>query len=133
MSINKVEVDGNLSRDPEVNLSQGGAAYWTGTLAHTEVRWDKDRKADMPKVNWIRLIAFGDVATRLDHEALTKGDALLITGSLSTSTVEKDTGTKETKTSVEVKAYSVLRRSRYTRPTPAPAEDDPWGAPGGSR
>lgn len=132
MAINKVEVEGNLSRDPETKLSEGGAPYWAGSFGIPGVRWDRTTRQEVPKTTWARLVAFNDVARRLDEEGLVKGDSLLIVGALDTIVVDKN-GAKETKTSIEVKSYDVQRRSRAARQAPAEQAEDPWGAPGGTR
>ena len=64
-NINICFFSGNLTRDPEVNISAAGNAYARFTIASNDEVYDVATTSYSTIVNFIDCIAFGDLAERL--------------------------------------------------------------------
>ena len=60
--INKVILLGNVGRDPEVRLTQGGNSVATLSVATSESWHDKQSGDKKEATEWHRVIAFGRLA-----------------------------------------------------------------------
>ena len=82
-SLNKVQLIGNLGRDPEVRHMPSGAPVATLSIATSE-RW-KDKETGEPKeaTEWHRVVLYGHNA-ELAGEHLTTGSQVYVEGALST-------------------------------------------------
>jgi single-stranded DNA-binding protein len=97
-----VLVSGEIFRGPEVRTSKAGKDYYTATL----------RAADGTETTYWSLVAFADVATKLQR--LHVGDMLAAQGRLKTETFEKN---GQTRVSLSILANSILplRQPRATK------------------
>jgi single-strand DNA-binding protein len=82
-SLNKVQLIGNLGRDPEVRYAPNGTAFATLSLATSE-RW-KDKESGEPResTEWHRVV-FADKLAEIAGEYLIKGSQIYIEGKLKT-------------------------------------------------
>jgi len=82
-SLNKVQLIGNLGRDPEVRYATDGTAFATLSLATSE-RW-KDKETGEPResTEWHRVVFSGKLA-EIAGEYLIKGSAIYVEGKLKT-------------------------------------------------
>lgn len=131
--LNEVRIEGGLTSDPVSGyLDQSGAAYWRGTLASEGTRYDRDKRGTVTVTTFAYCTAIGYPAEELMASGVGKGDKIRVEGSLENRMVESRDGAKESKTHVEVKLHSVLRR-RAASSRPA---DTSWGStpadPGGN-
>lgn len=132
--MNRVELVGGLTREPEVRITPSGTATWFATLAVPGTRYDSSARQEVVKTTYVSLVAFGWQAEQLTDENYGKGDTLHVLGELDQYEKEGPDGQKERKTRVSVlTAAPVRRRSQGHSSTPAPparppssAGADPW-------
>jgi single-strand DNA-binding protein len=87
--INRVELIGNLGKDPEVRHTASGDAVTTITLATSEYWKDKQTGEQKEKTEWHRIVFFGKVA-EIAGDYLRQGSQCRIVGKLQTRDYEKD-------------------------------------------
>lgn len=90
MSNNRVELTGNVGRDPEIRTTQNGVKVAMYSLA---VRKRNPKDKDKPITNWFNIVAFGDQADDVE-KALKKGTYAKVIGSLNTRDYEDKDGKK---------------------------------------
>lgn len=90
--MNRVQIMGNLGKDPEIKLTNGGK-----TVAKLSVA--VNRKYTTPKgeekqyAEWINVVAWGKLAEAVGNE-LQKGDRVFVEGRYSTRSYEDKSGSK---------------------------------------
>lgn len=92
MSINKVMASGNIVRDPELRMTQGGTPVLTFSLAVNDRRKVGDNWEDKP--NFIECSMFGARAESVSNY-MQKGTKVCIDGKIDQQSWEKD-GQKRT-------------------------------------
>lgn len=80
-SLNKVQIIGNLGRDPETRYMPSGDAMTTLAIATSETWKDKNTGEKKDAVEWHRVTAFGKLA-EIMGQYLKKGSKVYIEGSL---------------------------------------------------
>ena len=162
MSMNRVEVSGGLTRDPELTyMERSGSALCEITLAVNGTRYNFESRSQEVTTSYISVKAWGSLAEELAEADVAKGDELLVIGELEQRTIEKRDKSKESKTHVKALGFHVVRRrgagsspagrapARVTSPPPQEpqygADEEPfirdsgtwlpgaWGAYPGSR
>jgi single-strand DNA-binding protein len=120
---NRVTLFGNLGAEPELRTTGTGVPVMSFSLATNEVWIDKDQNKQ-EKTEWHRIVMFGSRATPLSR-MLSKGERVLVEGSLRTSSYEKD-GVKRYKTEVIASdvCFGQARSGRSSTPAAAAAELD---------
>lgn len=98
-AINTITITGNLTRDPDMGYSQGGAAFTKFSLA---VNSEKD------KAIFINCVVFGKQAEFVAQN-ISKGDSVAVTGRLDIDEWEKD-GVKRTAPKVIVNNFVALSK-----------------------
>lgn len=92
-SLNKVQLIGNLTRDPELKYTPNGAAVCTISLA-TNRSWTTDTGEKKDEADFHRLVAWNKLA-EICGQLLKKGRKIYVEGRLSTrSWQDKDGQTK---------------------------------------
>lgn len=81
-SLNKVELIGNLTRDPELRFTPSGAAVCTFGLA-TNRQWNTDSGEKKEEVEFHRIVAWNKLA-ELCGQLLAKGRKVYVEGRLQT-------------------------------------------------
>lgn len=113
MSLNHVALIGNLTRDPEIKVVKSGGkdvSVVKFTLAENRSFKKKDGTWD-EQTNWIRCEAWDSGANAI-AEKFTKGDQMLVEGSLRTNTWEDTaTGKQRTDVTVRVEKFSKIHRA----------------------
>jgi len=82
-SLNKVQIIGNLGRDPEVRYSPDGAAIANISLATTTQWKDKATRGRQERTEWHHVVFYGRLA-EIAREYAHKGSLVYIEGSLRT-------------------------------------------------
>jgi single-strand DNA-binding protein len=82
-SLNKVQIIGNLGRDPEVRYSADGAAIANMSLATTSQWKDKETRGKQERTEWHRVVFYGRLA-EIAREYTHKGSLVYVEGSLHT-------------------------------------------------
>ncbi len=128
MSINRVEVSGGLTRDPELTyMERSGSALCEITLAVNGARYNFERRSQEVTTSYISVKAWGSLAEELAEADVSKGDELLVIGELEQRTIEKRDKSKESKTHVKALGFHVVRR-RGAGSSPAGRAAPPRGA-----
>jgi single-strand DNA-binding protein len=82
-SLNRVQIIGNLGRDPEVRYSPEGAAIANMSLATTSQWKDKETRGKQERTEWHRVVFYGRQA-EIVRECTHKGSLVYVEGSLRT-------------------------------------------------
>lgn len=94
-SLNKIELIGNLGKQPDVKVLDGGAKVATFPLATTEPAYTTQQgKQVAAKTEWHNIVAWGGMAT-IAERYLTKGQQVYVEGKMRYRNYEdKDTRQK---------------------------------------
>jgi single-strand DNA-binding protein len=90
--MNKVILQGNVGKEPELRIAASGTAVLKMTVATNDRRKNKEGEYE-DNTQWHNVTAFGKTAEFLSKNA-TKGTPVLIEGKIEYSKVEKDGETK---------------------------------------
>lgn len=106
-SLNKIELIGNLGRQPEIRMLDGGAKVATFTLATTEPAYTTQQgKQVAAKTEWHNIVAWGGLAT-LAERYLTKGQQVYVEGKMRYRTYE-DNNTHQKRNVAEVVCSNIV-------------------------
>ena len=109
MSINRVNITGNLGKDPELRTTSGGTSVLQLFVAVNDRVKDKQTGDWGDYANWVNCTLFGKRAESVSR-FLSKGSKVAIEGKLRWSQWEKD-GQKRSKIEVIVDEIEFLSRS----------------------
>lgn len=110
MSINRVNISGNLTRDPELRATQGGTSVLTFGVAVNDRRKNPQTGEWEDVPNFIDCVVFGSRAEPLT-KFLSKGSKVAIEGKLRWSQWERD-GQKRSKIEVIVDEVEFLSQRK---------------------
>lgn len=130
MSINRVNISGNLTRDPELRMTGGGTAVLDMGVAVNERRKNPQTGEWEDRPNFIDCTMFGSRAEAVSR-FLSKGSKVAIEGRLRWSSWQAKDGTKRSKIEVVVDEIEFMSRegSGYApQPSAAPAQGDFYDA-----
>ena len=113
MSINRVNISGNLTRDAELRQTQGGMAILSMGVAVNDRRKNQQTGEWEDVPNFIDCTMFGSRAEKL-AQYLAKGSKVAIEGKLRWSQWEKD-GSKRSKLEVIVDEIEFMSRGGQQR------------------
>ena len=82
--LNKVQLIGNLGRDPEVRTMQAGSKVVNLSIATTESWTDKHSGERREQTEWHRVVVFSDGLATIIERYLQKGSKVYVEGSLKT-------------------------------------------------
>jgi single-strand DNA-binding protein len=100
MYLNKVQLIGNLTRDPEVRALPSGSKVCNFSVATNRTWKDKESGKKQEEVEFHNVVAFGKTA-ELIQQYVHKGDQIMIEGRLKTSSWDdKKSGVKKYRTEV---------------------------------
>ena len=118
-SLNKVQLIGNLGKDPELSYTPSGVAVAKFSIATGE-RW-KDQEGNMQeRTDWHNIVVWGKQAESCG-QYLAKGRQVYVEGSIRTRSYEKD-GVKRYVTEIVAQRIQFLGGGGGTRL--APQADD---------
>ena len=110
-SLNKVQLIGNLTQDPEIRQTPSGQSVSSVTVA-TNRRWTGSSGETQEKAEFHNIVLWGKLA-EIAGQYLRKGSKVYIEGRLETRSWEAQDGTKRYKT--EVVAEKVILIDRFER------------------
>lgn len=113
MSINRVNISGNLTRDPQLRQTQGGMAILSLGVAVNDRRKNQQTGEWEDVPNFVDCVVFGTRAEKL-AQFLAKGSKVAIEGKLRWSQWEKD-GAKRSKLEVIVDEIEFMSRGGQQR------------------
>ena len=105
----KVQVIGNLGRDPETRYTKSGTMNVSFSVASSR-RFTDSSGTPQERTTWFRVTAWGKLAETMDRlaqdGALAKGQRVFVSGRLESSEYTNQQG--ENKTSLDISADDVL-------------------------
>ena len=110
MSINRVVISGNITRDPELRRTQSGMAIMSFGVAVNDRRRNQQTNEWEDRVNFVDCTVFGKRAESLS-DRLSKGMKVAIEGKLRYSQWERD-GQKRSKLEVAVDEIEFMSRNQ---------------------
>jgi single-strand DNA-binding protein len=111
MNLNKVQIAGRLTRDPEVRFTTSGTAISDISLAVSRF-WKNDKGESQEETDFINATAFGHSAEIIEKH-LHKGSPIFV----------KQTGAKRSKLKV------IAKSMQFVGPKPQASEPTPSAAP----
>src|SRR3989304_4650372 len=132
-SLNKVQLIGNLTRDPELRYTPSGAAVCTIGLA-TNRKWTTESGEKKEETEFHRVVAWNKLA-ELCSQLLAKGRKIYVEGRLRTNTWQAQDGTQRSTTEVVIEDMIILdsRRVASTGEEGLPAQAGTPADAGSSR
>lgn len=131
-SLNKVQLIGNLTREPEIRYTTGGTPVVTFGMA-TNKSW-KDQDGNVKEIAEFHNIVAWNKMAEICQQLLAKGMKVYIEGSLSTRSWEADDGSTRYKTEVRVNDMILLDskgkqgagfdESAHEKPEEVPVEEE---------
>jgi len=119
-SLNKVQIIGNLTRDPELRYTPTGAAVCTIGLA-TNRSWVMESGEKKEETEFHRVVAWNKLA-ELCSQLLSKGRKIYVEGRLKTNQWQGQDGTQRYTTEVVIEDMIILDSRR-----PEPVSEDSGG------
>lgn len=115
MSLNRVVLDGNLTRDPELKYVPNGTAVAEFSIASNHA-YKNGSGETVKEVTFIDCVAWASGAETI-NERFRKGNGIIVEGALRTDTWEdKETGKKRSRTYVRVEKFHFpLRGPEFNR------------------
>ncbi|MFI5241343.1 MAG: single-stranded DNA-binding protein [Microgenomates group bacterium] len=107
-SLNKVQLIGNLTRDPELKYTPQGTAVCNFGIA-TNRQWTTDTGEKKDEADFHRLVAWNKLA-EICAQLLKKGRKVYVEGRLSTRSWQAQDGTQRSVTEVVVSDMIILDR-----------------------
>lgn len=127
MSINRVNITGNLTRDPELKSTQGGTSVLTFGVAVNDRRRNQQTGEWEDYPNFVDCIVFGSRAEPLSR-FIKKGSKVAIEGKLRYSSWERD-GQRRSKLEVVVDDIEFLSSNRNDGGQPRPQRQPVYEVP----
>lgn len=122
-SLNKVQIIGNLGRDPEMRSFPSGDRIANVSIAATE-KWKDKQTGDMKEhTEWFRVV-FGGKLAEIAGEYLRKGSQVYVEGSLRTRKWTDDAGTEKYSTEVRADKMVMLGNRETTSRQSDDSDDD---------
>ena len=122
MSINRVNISGNLTRDPELRATTGGTQVLSFGMAVNDRRKNQQTGEWEDCPNFVDCTMFGSRAEKISRY-LTKGCKVAVEGKLRYSQWERD-GQKRSKLEVIVEEIEFMSRQQAAEPDPSDAYDE---------
>jgi single-strand DNA-binding protein len=118
-TVNVVELEGAVVREPELKYLPSGKQLVEFTLVTNDVRWDKEKGESVPTSTFHVCTIWGELADEF-VEQVRRSDRVYVKGSLDRRAIEKD-GKKEEKTRVNV----LFWQPTMVHPRPGPRHAAP--------
>lgn len=122
MSINRVNISGNLTRDPELRATTGGTQVLSFGMSVNDRRKNQQTGEWEDYPNFVDCTMFGSRAEKISRY-LTKGCKVAVEGKLRYSQWERD-GQKRSKLEVIVEEIEFMSRQQAAEPDPSDAYDE---------
>jgi len=104
--LNRVQLIGNLGRDPEVRTTQSGGRVVTLSIATTE-SWKDERSSERrERTEWHRVVIFNEGLGKIAERYLEKGAKVYLEGKLTTRKWQDQSGADRYSTEIHLASYS---------------------------
>ena len=123
-SLNRVQLIGNLTRDPELRYTPSGAAVVSFSIA-TNRSWTTDTGEKKDQVEFHRIVAWNKLA-EICSQFLTKGKKVFVEGRLATRSWTGQDGAQKQTTEIIISDMILLdsRRTERESVSSEPQEDE---------
>lgn len=105
-SLNKVQLIGNLGRDPEVRSFQNGGKVCNLRIATSESWKDRNTGERRERTEWHSVAIFNEALVRLAEQYLRKGSKVYIEGRLETRKWQDQSGQDRYTTEITLRPYA---------------------------
>jgi single-strand DNA-binding protein len=128
--LNRVQLIGNLGRDPEVRTMQNGGQVVTLSIATSE-SWKDDRSGERrERTEWHRVVIFNEGLGKLAERYLRKGAKVYLEGKLTTRKWQDQSGADRYSTEIHLTPFNgALTFLDSRRDGERPSGGDPAGSP----
>ena len=129
--LNRVQLIGNLGRDPEVRTMQNGGQVATLSIATSE-SWKDDRSGERrERTEWHRVVIFNEGLGKLAERYLRKGAKVYLEGKLATRKWQDQSGADRYSTEIHLTPFNgVLTFLDSKREATRAAGGEPGGPTG---
>lgn len=103
--LNKVQLIGNLGRDPEIRNTQEGNKVVSLTVATTEYWRDKMTNERRDRTEWHRVVIFNEKIGEIAEKYLRKGSKIYLEGQLQTRKWTDNTGQERYTTEIVLQRF----------------------------
>lgn len=104
-SLNRVELIGNLGKDPETRSLQNGGSVVSFSVACSESWKDKQSGERKERTEWINVVCFNEGLGKVATQYLRKGSKVYVSGRFQTRKWQDQSGTDRYSTEVVMQAY----------------------------
>jgi len=104
--LNRVQIIGNLGRDPEVRTLQNGSSVVSLSIATSESWKDKQSGERQERTEWHRVVIFADQLGKLAERYLAKGSKVFIEGQLKTRKWTDNQGIERYSTEIHLTPFN---------------------------
>jgi single-strand DNA-binding protein len=104
--LNRVQLIGNLGRDPEVRATQSGARVVTLNIATSETWTDQNNGERRQKTEWHRIVIWNEGLGKIAERYLTKGSKVYLEGKLTTRKWQDQSGADRYSTEIHLTPYN---------------------------
>lgn len=104
-SLNKVQIIGNLGRDPEVRHTQDGKPIVNLSVATSESWKDRNTGERKERSEWHRVVIFNEGLAKVAEQYLKKGSTVYLEGQLQTRKWTDKDGVEKYSTEVILQNY----------------------------
>jgi single-strand DNA-binding protein len=104
-SLNKVQVIGNLGKDPEIRTMQNGGRVANLSVATSEQWKDRQSGERREKTEWHRVVVFNDGLVTVCENYLSKGSKVYLEGQIETRKFTDQSGQERYTTEVVLRPY----------------------------
>ena len=120
-SLNKVQIIGNLGKDPEIRHTQDGKSIVNLTVATSESWKDKNTGEKKEKTEWHRVVIFNEGLAKVAEAYLKKGSTVYLEGQLQTRKWTDKDGVEKYSTEIVLQNFKgemVLLGGKESSPAP---------------
>ena len=106
VTVNRVQLIGNLGRDPEVRTTQSGGRVVTLSIATSE-SWKDERSGERrERTEWHRVVIFNEGLGKIAERYLEKGAKVYLEGKLTTRKWQDQSGADRYSTEIHLTPYN---------------------------
>lgn len=125
--MNRVEISGGLTRDPDVRFLPSGLMVVQLTVAVNGAHWSSEKQMQVVNTAYVAVELMGTQAQSFMDLGFQRGDEVFVFGEIRQSSWEKKDGTKEQKTRVHGLWFQPLRvKTLQVEHAPLPREKEPF-------
>jgi single-strand DNA-binding protein len=102
--LNRIEIIGNLGKNPEVRTTQKGARIVTFSVA-TNDTWKNDAGEKQERTDWHRVVIFSEKLGELAEQYLKQGSKVYVSGSLRSKKWQDEKGSDHYGVEIQITQY----------------------------